>query len=268
VFHDYVMLGKDEREGKTPFIHAVRGDRTLRRLGVAEEIVRLAEDRLLYWNQLRELAGIKVPESVRDALSSSMEAELEQRMDALRNEYEEKIRSLKASYPRVIARKMAESLLRHGNTNRTVGQLLEQAAQTPNLEPIGPDVLGLVAPEPVSSGNGAARAATAPAAESAVAVAAAPAAATAVADDDDLALEPYIDTDRCTTCNECTNLNGKMFAYNANKQAYIKDAKAGTFAQLVQGAERCPAALIHPGTPLNPKEKDLAKWIERAKPFN
>ena len=81
-------------------------------------------------------------------------------------------------------------------------------------------------------------------------------------------MEPYIDSDRCTTCNECTNLNGKMFAYNENKQAYIKDPRAGTFAQLVTAAERCPAALIHPGTPLNPKEKDLAKWVKRAEKFN
>jgi pyruvate-ferredoxin/flavodoxin oxidoreductase len=58
-----------------------------------------------------------------------------------------------------------------------------------------------------------------------------------------------------------------MFAYNAKKQAYIKDAKAGTFKDLVTAAERCPAQIIHPGTPLNPKEKDLEKWIKRAERF-
>jgi ferredoxin len=92
--------------------------------------------------------------------------------------------------------------------------------------------------------------------------------ATPAADSDDLVIEPSIDTARCTTCNECTNINKRLFAYNAQKQAYIKEATAGTFAQLVQAAEKCPVAAIHPGTPLNPKEKDLAKWIERAKPFN
>jgi len=81
-------------------------------------------------------------------------------------------------------------------------------------------------------------------------------------------LEPYIDSDRCTSCNECTNLNSKMFAYNSNKQATIKDPAAGTFQQLVLAAERCPAGIIHPGTPRNPKEKDLAKWLKRAEPFN
>ena len=54
----------------------------------------------------------------------------------------------------------------------------------------------------------------------------------------------------------------------AQKQAEIKDPSAGTFAQLVTAAERCPVSAIHPGTPRNPKEKDLAKWLKRAEPFN
>jgi ferredoxin len=82
-----------------------------------------------------------------------------------------------------------------------------------------------------------------------------------------LTIDPYIESERCTTCNECTNVNKKMFAYNADKQAYIKDATAGTFAQLVQAAEKCPVSAIHPGTPLNPKEKDLEKWLARARAF-
>ena len=87
------------------------------------------------------------------------------------------------------------------------------------------------------------------------------------ASDDTLTIDPYIDSDRCTSCNECINLNRKMFAYNADKQAYVKDAKAGTFAQLVMAAEKCPVSAIHPGTPLNPKEKDLDKWLKRAQAF-
>ena len=59
-----------------------------------------------------------------------------------------------------------------------------------------------------------------------------------------------------------------MFAYDENKAAYIKDPRAGTFQQLVKAAERCPAEAIRPGTPLNPKERDLDKWIARAARFN
>ena len=86
--------------------------------------------------------------------------------------------------------------------------------------------------------------------------------------DEPLVLEAYIDSERCTSCNECTNLNNRMFSYNAVKQAYVKDPKAGTFQQLVIAAERCPVSIIHPGSPLNPREKDLAKWVKRAEKFN
>jgi len=48
----------------------------------------------------------------------------------------------------------------------------------------------------------------------------------------------------------------------------IGDASAGTFAQLVQAAEKCPAKCIHPGKPLNPDEPNLDELIKRAKPFN
>ena len=96
---------------------------------------------------------------------------------------------------------------------------------------------------------------------------AAPAPARAEADET-LAMEPYIDGALCTACNECTNMNKRLFAYNAKKQAYIKDPKAGKFREIVQAAEKCPVKIIHPGTPLNPAEKDLDKWIKRAKPFN
>jgi pyruvate-ferredoxin/flavodoxin oxidoreductase len=105
---------------------------------------------------------------------------------------------------------------------------------------------------------------TTPAAASAASAAAASA---AVEEEEGLGLEPYIQSELCTACNECTNLNKKMFAYNEKKQAYIKDAKAGTFRELVMAAEKCPVSIIHPATPLNPKEKDLEKWLKRAARF-
>ena len=42
----------------------------------------------------------------------------------------------------------------------------------------------------------------------------------------------------CTSCDECININKKLFAYDENKQAYIADPKAGTFRELVMGAEK------------------------------
>ena len=79
--------------------------------------------------------------------------------------------------------------------------------------------------------------------------------------------EFWIETARCTTCNECTDLNNRMFAYNDNQQAYILDPDAGTFAEMVVAAETCQVAIIHPGKPRNPKEPNLDELIKRAAPF-
>jgi hypothetical protein len=79
--------------------------------------------------------------------------------------------------------------------------------------------------------------------------------------------DAYIETPRCSTCNECTQINPKMFAYDANKQAFIADHKAGTYAQLVEAAESCQVSVIHPGKPRDPDEPGLAELLERAEPF-
>jgi len=164
----------------------------------------------------------------------------------------------------VIARRLAEGLLR-ANGSRTVADILAEA-QSVSLPPL--------TIEPAAGNGGAVSAAPAAEAPAAAPAAAPEAVAPAVAPEaaapaeESLDIEPYIDSARCTTCDECTNLNRKMFAYNEKKQAYIKDPRAGTFKDLVTAAERCPVSIIHPGTPLNPKEKGLDKLLERAARFN
>ncbi len=78
---------------------------------------------------------------------------------------------------------------------------------------------------------------------------------------------PYIDSSNCTACDECININPKIFAYNEKKQATIKDAKAGPYKDIVRAAEKCTARVIHPGLPANPNEKDVDKLIKRAEKF-
>jgi hypothetical protein len=87
-------------------------------------------------------------------------------------------------------------------------------------------------------------------------------------DEDDADLgAPYIDSPLCTTCNECVNLNNQLFAYNDSKQAYIQDAAAGTYRELVEAAERCTVKIIHPGAPLDPDEPGLDELQKRAEPY-
>ena len=112
-------------------------------------------------------------------------------------------------------------------------------------------------------------AAAAPAAAEAAAAVATPASAPAAveAEPERSSDDPYIETPRCTTCNECTQLNDKMFGYNENKQASIVNPDAGTYRQLVEAAESCQVSIIHPGKPRNPNEPGLEELIKRAEPF-
>ena len=81
-------------------------------------------------------------------------------------------------------------------------------------------------------------------------------------------MAPWLDTQECTACDECTNLNPAIFAYNDDKKAYIKDPLAGPYKDLVKAAEKCTAQVIHPGLPADPAEPDIDKWIARGAKYN
>ena len=115
-------------------------------------------------------------------------------------------------------------------------------------------------PESVPVADAPADAASPAAPAAPTATAAEPAAAPASGD-------PYIETPRCTTCNECTQINSRMFAYDANKQAYIADLSAGTYRELVEAAESCQVSIIHPGEPRNRDEPGLDELVARAEVF-
>ncbi len=80
--------------------------------------------------------------------------------------------------------------------------------------------------------------------------------------------QAYIETELCTSCNDCTDRNGMMFAYNEAKQAFIKDVGAGTFRDLVEAAENCPVCIIHPGKPVDANEPGVEELMRRAEAFN
>ena len=73
---------------------------------------------------------------------------------------------------------------------------------------------------------------------------------------------PFLDSNECTGCGECVEINSKIFAWNDKKQAYIVDPTAGSYKDIVKSAEKCAARCIKPGTPANPNEKGVEKLYE------
>ena len=77
-----------------------------------------------------------------------------------------------------------------------------------------------------------------------------------------------IDSEDCTACGECIEVNGNVFGWNDDNQAVVKDPKGGPYKDIVKAAEKCPSQVIHPGTPANPNEPDADKLLARAQKFN
>jgi len=77
----------------------------------------------------------------------------------------------------------------------------------------------------------------------------------------------WIDTPECQACDECTQINPKIFAYNDDKKAIVANPRGGPYKDIVRAAEKCTAECIHPGTPFNPKESGLERLLKRAEKF-
>ncbi|MGL6181017.1 MAG: 4Fe-4S domain-containing protein, partial [Aestuariivirga sp.] len=73
---DFLQLDTDEREGKFPFIWAVDAKNRLMRLLVTEDLVRSTEERLHFWRQLRNIAGLDAQPSDAVEVAERVRAEL------------------------------------------------------------------------------------------------------------------------------------------------------------------------------------------------
>lgn len=161
---------------------------------------------------------------------------------------------------------LSEALVRAGETARQTWEMLcalaaqreeaaEPAAETVSApaEPAAPE------PEPVPAAE--------PPAEPPPAVE--PARATAAEVSEDGYVAPWIDSPKCTTCEECVKINGEMFAYDEHRKAYLKNPAAGPYKHLVRAAEKCTEKIIHPGYPpvSQREEKGMAKLMRRAGKF-
>ncbi|HLP98786.1 MAG TPA: 2-oxoacid:acceptor oxidoreductase family protein [Sideroxyarcus sp.] len=187
---DFLKLDADGREGKFPFIWAVDKKQRLMRVLVSAEMVHSCEERLQFWKQLKDVAGVG--------------------------------RAVAAADESAIAARVRQ-------------ELIQQLSA-------GPD-----------GGNATAQPATV---------------VTQAAANADGYDPVWIDTPECTACDECININPKVFAYNETKKVIVLDPKAGSYLDLVKAAEKCTAGVIHPGTPWNMSEPNLEKLKARAAKFN
>jgi len=227
--------------GKMPFIWMMDGENNLQKVAVSWPMVLATQERLDFWHFLQENSGINnfhVAKAV-EASRAAQQLEHEAAIEKLKASHEAEIRTVREEEAGMVMENLTSVLLDLDT---------RQVATT-----------GITMPSPKVKPAGS---------EDAPPETAEPKAEQEEEEESLLSNDPYIETALCTTCDECTDLNGKMFKYNDDKLAYIADPKAGSFADLVEAAEKCPVAIIHPGAPLNTSESGLDDLIKRAEKFN
>ncbi|MBK8701179.1 MAG: ferredoxin [Saprospiraceae bacterium] len=236
---EYLKLPTDQLYAKVPFIWMVDAAFTLHKMAVPYALVVAAKERLDFWNFIQELGGVS-SFHVEQAVSRTRKEMLDQ--------VEREVTELKARHELEIEK--VRSTTAAEAMERLAGMLL--------------DLDSLTIPGAVTQTSTTTSLAANPVTKTEVTQMVEDIAQTPVEVSNDAWVESY----RCTSCNECTDKYPRAFRYNGDKQAYVADATTVTFAQLVKAAQACPAKCIHPGMPLNPKEPGLDALIELAKTLN
>jgi pyruvate-ferredoxin/flavodoxin oxidoreductase len=79
---EFLELDADEREGRYPFIWAVDTRNRLMRLLLSEPMVRSTEERLAFWKQLKDVAGLGRSAESAEAIAERVKGELLQKITA------------------------------------------------------------------------------------------------------------------------------------------------------------------------------------------
>jgi ferredoxin len=239
LFADYLNMPPTEAYAKIPFVWMVDKENVLHKVAVTHYVALVAQERLDFWHFIQEFGGINSYHVARaiEKVTQELLEEKKKEIAALEEKHAGELDEVRKSTAREAMEKLSGILLD-----------LDTLTVTPSARP----------------------AATTAVNEPAVLKTETFAEAPKVEPQEDafVSSEPWLESFRCTSCNECINVNPNMFKYNSTKQAFIADAKAGTYAQLVKAAEKCPAKCIHPGMPLNSSEAGLDDLIKRAAAFN
>lgn len=242
---DYLDLPPSERGRRRAFIYSKDEDGHLTKLAPSRDVIAHTAWKMDLWQILQELSGASNPHvrAAKKEIEDRLSAEKEEALAALRSEMEGSIQNREREAVKTAMKNLA---LKLSGMTGSVSQLAAGISSAPTGSVPVPDSSSV----PAAEGSGASGAEELGADQ-----------------DADVSELPWIETEDCTSCDDCITINKKVFAYNEDKKCVIKDPRGGPYRDIVKAAEICPALVIHPGKPLDPNEKDLEKWIKRAEKY-
>lgn len=234
---DYLAAPDEELIGKIPYIWLVDEENRLHRAAMPLMWVVSCQERLENWNFIQELCGVNSyhAQQAKEKAQQEWEEAKAKEIATLKAKYEEEIEEVRSTAAGAAMERLSNVLL---DLDSMVTMPTAKAMPTPKKEEAPSSEAKATVEEPEKP---------APAAPSA---------------------EPWLETFRCTSCNECTENYPTAFDYNEDKQAVLADVSTISYEELVMAAEECPAKCIHPGLPDNPDDPAMQPLVKRAEPFN
>lgn len=244
---DYILMPDEDKYIRIPYIWMMDNEYELHKVAVSWHIFMACVERLDFWHYIQDCSGIN---------SFHVNHALEEERKKIRAETLLEIQKLKEEHRKEldIVRKETASEAMERLTSVLLDidtdSILPSTKPTPTEKDISAEGVEATSEQAVATPQEK------------------PGKEQEDEDEELLTGEPWIETPLCTSCNDCPDINNRMFKYNTDKMAFIADPKAGTFAELVEAAQICPVKIIHPGKPLNPDEPDLEELIKIAEKFN
>ncbi|MEE8412175.1 MAG: ferredoxin [Acidobacteriota bacterium] len=234
---DYLAAPVAAVARKIPFIWVVTDESRLARALITRELAYACRDRVRAWRILQELAGTdnEYARRAAEAARAETRAAAETEREAMESEHVVELERVRTEAAGEAMDRLARVLMDL--------DAVPIAAESPSLERTADaeTVPAETVEETVSADE--------------------------ETEEEDVSFDdPYVDSALCTSCQECLDINPRLFKYDANKQAFITDATHGTYEELVRAAEVCPARCIHPGLPGDESAND--DLISRAAKFN
>ena len=242
----YLSKSPEDSQGMIPFIWMVDFEQRLYRVVMPLASISLNTPRMEYWRFLQSLAGIHIAhlETTVDKLKSEWDHQKLAEIESLRIQLNAEFDQQKSAFLQQAIYNILYGFL---DNNNSIEQVLVEMSQADTMELKG-NISGELTKTTLSEET-----TTEP---------------LDVVKTKAIKAEAWVESDECTSCQDCLDALPSVFKYDDNKQAYVHNPKGGSFAQIVMAAEKCPARCIHPGVPQNRDEPSLDKWIKRAKKYN
>ncbi|NNF32538.1 MAG: ferredoxin [Saprospiraceae bacterium] len=238
---EYLEGDPGSSKGKIPIVWLVDKDLSLKKAVVPVSVIQRIRGRLDFWSFIKDLDGgfsERVDQDM-DEFKSKVVQEKESELISLREELEAKYDSMRSAD---LEQSLTRILYRLIDSDQDISQVLNSitnSAEPPKeMESHSPDLTTEAEEIPE------------------------------IKQDKVVQAEAWIETDECTSCNDCIDALPAVFKYNDDKQAVVHNPTGGTYAKIVAAAEKCPAACIHPGLPNDKSEPNLDKLMKRAEKFN